>query len=222
MKISIIDIDETIYPLEKTVEKFIKEEFNGEYNKYLKVRKENNHIYKFSDLLEVGKNQIPELNEFGAKNLLRGVGDKHYFQTIKPYKGSKKLLDVAKRNSDQVIILSTRGKEDNEDYYYTNAMEKTIMWMDVNKLKFNEIIFSNDKKSVIQEYLSNNTKINFVIDDAPEQVEKMLELKENIPIMMPEKRYNSQFLTENQHYENLIRVNDINFATSMAKILSSN
>lgn len=222
MNLSIIDIDETIYPLEKAVEKFIREEFNGEYKNYLNLKQEHSHIYKFSDLLEAGRNQTPKLNKLGARNLLRSVGDKPYFQTIKPYKGTKRLLEISKRTSDQVLLLSTRGREDNEDYYYNDAMEKTIMWMDINKLKFDNIIFSDDKKSIIKEYIENNDKINLVIDDAPEQIEKILEINGEFPIIMPEKRYNTEFLNENNHYKNLIGVNDISSAASIAKILSSN
>jgi len=101
-------------------------------------------------------------------------------------------------------------------------MEKTIVWLENNNLKYDEIIFTENKKNNIEKYILENHEINFIVDDAPEQINKMLFIQGNIPIIVPEKRYNIQFLTTNEHYKNLIGVKDLKFATNMIKILSLN
>ena len=112
-------------------------------------------------------------------------------------KDAKEVLKQLSKNEYELIIITARYKADKDNEQGIKMRECVKRWLDNNELKYDQIIFSRDKKKICED-----NHIDIMFEDKPSTI---VELSEYIPVICFNAPYN-----ENIEGDNIYRVYDWN------------
>lgn len=150
MKKAIIDIDGVLNEYPKTQVNFFNYMLDTEYKTLDEIK--NNVSYK----------EYKEL-----KTEYRQSCFKH---NAIPSKGAKQLLKYLKKNNYLIYIITAR------ELFKYNQLEKTIMWLQVNRLHYDYIYCTQKKDFTIFEKFGH---IDLVVEDNCDNLEKIKKINGN-------------------------------------------
>ncbi len=156
-----MDVDETVYPIRESYLKVIREmapwlppDFEEVY-----LRSDYFYLDRFTNAGMPGLDRqypMPDFNE-----ALRRLGDSKLF-FAPPFEGSRDFCEAVYGLGGIVQFITTRGRDNNKDFYFNNAYKKTIDWLIQYGLRFSELVLTNDKLAHIRR-LEKELEVPFLV-----------------------------------------------------------